>query len=105
MGIFHVLGKAVHVFVVSTADVAISWIRLMHRLEVRLQTILRCKLFSTLVARDIVLRCWCLVMLPPKVLLQIQLISKLLRADVTYENFAFVVMIGTHVIPHLLERI
>ena len=105
VGIFHVLGKAVLVLVVSTAYVTIGWIRLMHRPAVSLQTILCWKLLSTLVACDIVLRCWCLVMLSPKVLLQIQLVAKLLRADVTNENFAFIVMIGTHVISHLLEGV
>ena len=77
----------------------------MHRPAVSLQTILRWKLLSTLVACDIVLGCWCLVMLSPKVLLQIQLVAQLLRADVTNENFAFIVMIGTHVISHLLEGV
>ena len=105
MCIFHVLGKAVLVLVVSSAYVTIGWIRLVHCPTVSLQTILRWKLLSTLVACDIVLRCWCLVMLSPKVLLQIQLIAKLLRADVTNENFAFIVMIGTHVISHLLEGV
>ena len=105
MGIFHVLGKAVVVLVASTAYLTICWVRLMHCLAVRLQAIFRWKLLSTLVACDIVLRCWCLVMLPAKVLLQIQLVSKLLRANVTDKNFAFIVMIGPHMIPHLLERI
>lgn len=105
VGIFHVLGKAVLVLVVSTTYVTIGWIRLMHRPAVSLQTILRWKLLSTLVACDIVLGCWCLVMLSPKVLLQIQLVAQLLRADVTNENFAFIVMIGTHVISHLLEGV
>ena len=105
VGIFHVLRKAVLVLVVSTAYVTICWIGLMHRPTVSLQTMLRWKLLSTLLACDIVLWCWCLVMLSAKVLLQIQPIAKLLRADVTNENFAFVVMIGPHVIPHLLERI
>ena len=44
-------------------------------------------------------------MLPAKMLLQIQLVSKLLRANVTDKNFAFVVMIVQHMIPHLLVRV